>query len=94
MWLSAALPAPSLPFPSRLRCVFTLSCCFSGALSSPVTTERLSSACLRSPMCCYGENFSLAGMSSFFDLLHRGQGPQKSLYGRCIPRSHPDKCLS
>lgn len=30
-------------------------------------------------MCCYGENFTLAGMSS---LLRRGQGPQKSLRGR------------
>ena len=71
-------------FPLAPSVVCTLSRCFLGALSGPVTAECLSPACLQSRVCCYGENFTLAGMSSFLICFVVGRGPRNQSVAELI----------
>lgn len=43
-----------------------------------------SPACLQSRMCCYGENFTLAGMSSFLICFVVGRGPRNQSVAELI----------
>lgn len=75
----AAPPAKLMPLFSCSICVRLhprLLFCGWGALSGPVTAECLSPACLQSSMCCYGENFPRAGMSSFLICSVVDRGPR------------------